>query len=46
MSKRITIMIHDDVQKKVRNIQAKKIQKENRSVSISEVINELLNEAI
>lgn len=45
MSKRITIMIHDDVQKKVRNIQAKKIQKENRSVSISEVINELLNEA-
>jgi hypothetical protein len=46
MSKRVTVMIHDDVVKKVRIIQAKKIQKENRSVSVSEIINELLKEAI
>jgi len=45
MSKRITIMINDDVQRKVRILQAKRIQKENRSVSVSEVINELLRNA-
>jgi hypothetical protein len=39
-------MINDDVQKKIRIIQAKKIQKENRFVSVSEVINELLKQAI
>lgn len=42
MSKRVTIMIDDDVVKKVRIAQAKRIQKENRSVSVSEIINELL----
>ena len=46
MSKRVTIMIDDDIQKKVRLIQAKKIQKESRSVSFSETINLLLENAL
>ena len=46
MSKRVTIMIDDDIQKKVRLIQAKTIQKESRSVSFSETINLLLENAL
>lgn len=39
-------MVNEDTLKKIRTAQAKLIQKENRSVSLSEVINDLLNEAV
>jgi len=39
MSKRITIMIDDDLDKKLRLIQAKQISKNSESVSFSRVIN-------
>ena len=42
ISKRITIMIDDDLDKKVRVIQAKQIQRTNSSVSYSKTINEIL----
>ena len=42
ISRRITIMIDDDLDKKVRVIQAKQIQKTNSSVSYSKTINEIL----
>jgi hypothetical protein len=42
MSKRITIMIDDDIDKKLRLIQAKQIQNTTNSVSYSRVINETL----
>jgi hypothetical protein len=45
MKQRTTIMMDDAVLKKLRAIQAKKIQKENRTVSISEVINETLRDS-
>ena len=39
MSSRITIMLDDDLVKKLRVIQAKLIQKNNKSVSFSKVLN-------
>lgn len=42
MAKRITVMIDDDLDKKIRVAQAKKIQSDVRSVSYSEVLNEIL----
>ena len=42
MVKRITIIIDDDVDKKLRDIQAKQIQATTSSVSFSKVINETL----
>lgn len=42
MAKRITIMIADDLDKKLRNKQAKLIQLEQKSVSYSSVINDAL----
>ena len=42
MSKRVTIMIDDDLDKKIRQIQAKNIQKNNTAYSYSRVINETL----
>jgi hypothetical protein len=42
MSKRVTIMIDDDLDKKIRLIQAKKIKDTNKIVSFSEIINETL----
>lgn len=44
MSERKTIMIDDDVAKKIRNIQAKKIKETSSTVSFSSVINEMLRE--
>ena len=41
-AKRVTIMIADDLDKKIRNKQAKLIQSESRSVSYSSVINSAL----
>lgn len=42
MSKRVTIMISDDLDRKVRDKQAQLIKKETRSVSYSSVINDAL----
>ena len=42
MSKRVTIMIEDEVDKKLRLIQAKEILSTNRSVSYSHTINKVL----
>jgi len=42
MSKRVTIMIADDLDSKVRKMQAKLISKETRTVSFSSVINDVL----
>ena len=46
MAKRITIMIDDDLDKKLRLIQAKLISKTNDSVSYSQVINEELRKQL
>jgi len=46
MAKRVTIMIDEDLDRKIRMLQAKIIQKESRSVSYSRVLNELLRKGI
>ena len=46
MLRRITIMLDDDLQKKLRERQAKLIKQGNKSVSFSQVINEMLGEAV
>jgi len=42
MAKRVTIMLDDDLDKKIRLVQAKAIQSTTSSVSFSRVINETL----
>jgi predicted transcriptional regulator len=42
VAKRITIMIDDDLDRKLRVLQAKAIQKRSTSVSYSSIINEML----
>jgi predicted transcriptional regulator len=46
MAKRITIMLDDDLDKKIRNIQANAIQSTTSSVSFSYVINEELRKSL
>ncbi len=46
MSIRVTIMIEDSLDKKVRFIQAKQIKKTAGSVSYSKIINELLKKQV
>lgn len=46
MSKRITIMIDDDLDKSLRLLQAKKISEEQTSCSYSKALNETLREAL
>jgi len=46
MAKRVTIMLDEDLDKKLRMIQAKLIQSTNMSVSFSEVINETLRKKV
>lgn len=46
MSKRITIMLDDELDKKLRLLQAKSIQSTNSSVSFSEIINETLRKSL
>ncbi|MGH1566277.1 MAG: hypothetical protein ACRBB5_02385 [Nitrosopumilus sp.] len=46
MTKRVTIMIEDELDKKIRIHQAKKMQKENTTYSYSKAINEILKKAI
>jgi len=42
MSKRITIVLDDDLVKKLRTIQSKKLSKSKQNVSFSSVINDEL----
>jgi len=42
VSKRITIMLDDDLVSKLRKIQAEQIKKSDNNVSFSQVINEML----
>jgi len=46
MSKRITIMIDEDNDKKLRLIQAKQIAKTSSSVSFSQVLNEAIRKQL
>ena len=46
MAKRVTIMIDNELDRKLRQIQAKLIQKENSSVSYSKVVNSMLKSSI
>jgi hypothetical protein len=46
MSKRITIMIDDDLDKKLRLIQAKEIQNTSSSVSYSGTLNKVLRNSL
>ena len=46
MSKRVTIMIDDDLDKKLRLRQAKLIQQEQSSYSYSKVLNETLRKVL
>jgi len=46
MSKRVTITIDDDIDKKLRQRQAKMIQQKHTSYSFSKTLNELLRKAL
>ena len=46
MSKRITVVLDDELVKKLRNVQSKKIRKSKNSVSFSSVINEELRKSL
>ena len=46
MTVRITALIDDDIHKKLRAFQAKKIQKSKQSVSFSAVLNEILENGL
>jgi len=46
MSKRVTIMIDEDLDKKIRMRQAKLIQQEQSSYSYSRVLNEILRKVL
>ncbi len=46
MSKRVTIMIDDDLDKKMRMLQAKMIQSTTSSVSFSNVLNQVLRDSL
>lgn len=46
MAKRVTIMIDDDIDKKLRLIQSKQIAKSSTSISYSKVLNETLRKQL
>ena len=46
MTKRVTIVLDDDVDKKLRLLQAKRISQEQTSVSFSKVVNENLRKSL
>jgi len=46
MAKRVTIMLDDDLDEKLRLIQAKEIQSTNSGVSFSKVVNETLRKKL
>jgi hypothetical protein len=46
MAKRITIMLEDDLVKKLHEIQAKKIKISTKSVSFSRILNEVIRKGL
>jgi len=46
MSKRVTLVLDDDLVKKLRIIQSKKIVKSNKSISFSSVVNGELRKVV
>lgn len=46
MSQRITIVLNDELVKKLREKQAKEIKNKSKSVSFSKVINDVLRKAL
>jgi hypothetical protein len=46
MSKRVTIVIQDELDKKIRAYQAKKMQKENTTYSYSRAVNDILRKFV
>ncbi|MGY5140612.1 MAG: hypothetical protein ACW9W9_04305 [Candidatus Nitrosopumilus sp. Bin_571-38] len=46
MSRRVTVMIENNIDKKIRNYQSKIIQKKNSTYSYSRAVNDLLRKAI
>ncbi len=46
MGKRITIMLNDDLVKKLHEIQAKQIKESRKSVSFSRVLNEVARKGL
>lgn len=46
MAKRITIMLDDDLAKKLRHLQAKKLKESNKSISFSAVLNDTLRKSL
>ena len=46
MARRVTIMIEDELDKKIRKIQARRIPAEEKSISYSKVINDTLRKAL
>jgi len=46
MAKRISVVLDDELVKKLRNIQSKKVGKSKKSVSFSRVINEELRKSL
>ncbi len=46
MAKRITIMLDDDLRKKLHELQAKQIKESSKSMSFSAVLNETLRKSL
>ena len=46
MAKRITIMLDDDLLKKLHEIQAKQIKESKKSVSVARVLNEVARKGL
>jgi len=46
MAKRITVVLDDELVKKLRNVQSKKISKSKKSISFSRVINDELRKVL
>ena len=46
LSQRITIVLDDDLNRKLRSIQAKMLKEKNRSVSFSRVLNQVLRRGL
>jgi hypothetical protein len=46
MARRVTVVMQDDIDKKIRNYQAKMIQKIKSTYSYSKAVNDLLRKAI
>ena len=46
MVRRATIMIEDDLDKKIRSYQAKKMQKQNSTYSYSKAVNDIIRERL